>query len=256
MNQTEQDYFNLMVEASKDIEVLTDANAVFARCKRFIRDATKGEEHSTHDHGMLGLVQCIVSPDPSLKCFRLNSMPKTMLEERWERDDFAHDPVVGLCARITDTFTWAEANAVANKRGRHVSAVCKEHTGQGNGLAFPISYFGMRRGCGSVGLDRPPEEFSPTQIMTIRHVVTQAYIRVDQLLGPFAPDEIGEPLSPREIDVLQRIANGMTAAQAASDIGIAPQTALDYLERAKRKTGTRKTPHTVKVALTQGLMLP
>ena len=134
--------------------------------------------------------------------------------------------------------------------------MCKEHTGQHMGLAFPMIGMGRRRGCASVGLDMSPDEFSPTQVMMIRHVVERAYFRVDTLLGPFAPDDIGEPLSVRELDVLRRIAEGMTAAQAAKDMGVSRETAIDYLARAKRKTGTRRTAHTFKVALSTGMMLP
>ncbi|MEL7113672.1 MAG: helix-turn-helix transcriptional regulator [Pseudomonadota bacterium] len=137
-----------------------------------------------------------------------------------------------------------------------MSGVCKEHTGQANGFAFPVIGIGMRRGCASIGLDGSPDDFSPGEIMILRHVVSQAYVRIDQLLGPFAPDDVGEPLTPREIDVLRRIAYGMTTAEAAGDLGIGAETAREYLARAKRKTGTRRTPHTVMVAITNGLMVP
>lgn len=245
-----------MIEAVEDIDRSMDPTYVFHRGKRFIRDATQGTEHSTLDHGVFGLVHCVTSQDPDVKRFRMVTMPKSMLEQRWARDDFTHDPVVNMAARNSEGFTWASANSVASKRGLRVSEVCKEHTGQHMGLAFPMIGMGHRRGCASVGLDMSPNEFSPTQVMMIRHVLERAYFRVDTLLGPFAPDEIGEPLSVRELDVLRRIADGMTAAQAATDMGISRETAVDYLARAKRKTGTRRTAHTVKVALSTGLMLP
>ena len=245
-----------MIDAVDEIDRSMDPTFVFHRGKRFVRDATAGAEHSTLDHGVFGLTQCVTSQDPNVKKFRMVTMPKSMLEQRWARDDFSHDPVINMAARHTESFTWTTASSVASKRGLRVAEVCREHTGQHLGLAFPMIGMGRRRGCASVGLDMSPNEFSPTQVMMIRHVVERAYFRVDTLLGPFAPDEIGEPLSVRELDVLRRIADGMTAAQAAKDMGVSRETAIDYLARAKRKTGTKRTAHTVKVALSTGLMLP
>lgn len=256
MNQQEQDLFQLMVTACDEIDRSTNPSCIFYRAKRFIRDATKGAEHSHQEHGVFALAQCITSPDPNLERFRMVTMPASMLEQRWRADDFAHDPVISLAGKHSNPFTWAEANEVTNTRGRYIAHVCEEHTGQKDGFVFPMMRLGCRRGLGSVGLDVSPDHFSPTETMMIRVVVEKAYFRVDALLGPFSPDEVGEPLSVRELDLLRRIADGMTAAEAAAEMGVTKATAANYLERAKRKTGTRRTAHTVKVALTSGMMLP
>lgn len=254
MNQEEQTQFEMMVDAINDIDRATDPARAFYRAKRFLRDSTRGAEHQHQEHGVFALSQLVTSPKRELKRFRMVTMPKSMLEQRWAEDDFAHDPVITMAGKCNNLFTWSDANAVTNKRGRRISAVCAEHTNQSHGLVFPMVGLGMRRGCASIGLDISPDHLSPEQIMMIGHVVSRGYTRLDALLGPFAPEELGESLSARELDVLRRIAEGMTVAQTASDLSISTRTANEYLDRAKRKTGTTKTPHTVKVALQLGLM--
>ncbi|MEM1148780.1 MAG: LuxR C-terminal-related transcriptional regulator [Pseudomonadota bacterium] len=257
MNQEEQDQFQLMVSAIREIDGSMDPNFVFYRAKGFLRQFTFGAEHTTQTHGVFALTQLVTSLDPAVKRFRKITIPESFLEIRLSRDDFAHDPVITMAAKTSQVFTWQDANALAGKRGLRVADSCKEHTGQrDHGLVIPMVGMNMIRGCASIGLDSSPDAFSSGQIMMIRHVMERAYARLDALLGPFTPDDLGDKLSERELDVLRRIAEGMTAAQAAKDMGIAKDTAIDYLNRAKRKTGTTKTAHTVKVALATGLMLP
>lgn len=255
MNQQELDQYVLMTEAIEEIDRSSDPNFVFYRSKRYLRDITKGVEHSTADHGVFALTQLDTTPDMEVKSFRKVTMPKSFLEIRLSKDDFAHDPVITMAARASQMFTWDEANRAASRRGKKIADMCREHTGQkDHGLVIPMVGLGMTRGCASIGLDMAPSEFSPTEIMLMRHVMERGYARLDALLGPFTTDEVGDTLTERELDVLRRIANGMTVAQTASDLRISCRTANEYLDRAKRKTGTTKTPHTVKVALQNGMM--
>jgi DNA-binding CsgD family transcriptional regulator len=257
MNQDEQNQYELMRAAIEDIDRSSDPNYVFYRAKRYLSDATQGAEHRAADQGVFALTQLITTPDQKVKRFRKVTMPKSFLDIRLSQDDFAHDPVITMAAKVSQMFTWKEANLAASRRGIRIADMCKEHTGQKeHGLVIPMVGLGMTRGCASIGLDMSPDEFSPEQIMFIRHVMERGYARLDALLGPFSSGTAGENLTERELDVLRRIAAGMTVAQAAGDLRISQRTATEYLDRAKRKTGTSRTPHTVKVALTTGLMLP
>ena len=66
----------------------------------------------------------------------------------------------------------------------------------------------------------------------------------------------GEALSAREREVLQLIAEGFSAKEIASDLGISPKTVEAHRTSVMRKLGARKATELVRYALRHGLIEP
>jgi DNA-binding NarL/FixJ family response regulator len=63
-------------------------------------------------------------------------------------------------------------------------------------------------------------------------------------------------LSMREREVLQRIAEGLSAKEIATQLGISPKTVEAHRTSVMRKLGARKATELVRYALRQGLIEP
>jgi PAS domain S-box-containing protein len=65
----------------------------------------------------------------------------------------------------------------------------------------------------------------------------------------------GEPLSPREIEIVRLVALGMTGREIAGELQIAHHTVRTHVRNAMLKTGARSRAHLVAKALADGLIL-
>jgi DNA-binding NarL/FixJ family response regulator len=62
------------------------------------------------------------------------------------------------------------------------------------------------------------------------------------------------PLSKREREILQRVADGATTRQVASDLGISPHTVKTHLERIFEKLGANDRAQAVAIAIRTGIV--
>ncbi len=62
------------------------------------------------------------------------------------------------------------------------------------------------------------------------------------------------PLSRREREILQKIANGATTKEVATDLGISPHTVKTHLERIFEKLGANDRAQAVAMAIRTGLV--
>jgi DNA-binding NarL/FixJ family response regulator len=62
------------------------------------------------------------------------------------------------------------------------------------------------------------------------------------------------PLSKREREILQKVADGATTRQVASDLGISPHTVKTHLERIFEKLGANDRAQAVAIAIRTGLV--
>lgn len=67
-------------------------------------------------------------------------------------------------------------------------------------------------------------------------------------------DRITRPLSARELTVVERVAEGLTNAEIATELGISPDTVKTHLARVLEKLGARDRTHAVARALRAGLI--
>jgi DNA-binding NarL/FixJ family response regulator len=81
--------------------------------------------------------------------------------------------------------------------------------------------------------------------------LTQAFIEEVQLVDR-KPHEA--PLSPREIEILQKVAYGATTKEVADQLGISFHTVKTHLERIFEKLGANDRAQAVAIAIRQGLV--
>lgn len=62
------------------------------------------------------------------------------------------------------------------------------------------------------------------------------------------------PLSKREREILQRVADGATTRQVATDLGISPHTVKTHLERIFEKLGANDRAQAVAIAIRAGVV--
>jgi DNA-binding NarL/FixJ family response regulator len=85
----------------------------------------------------------------------------------------------------------------------------------------------------------------------IHPTLTQAFIEEVQLVER-KPSEA--PLSPREIEILQKVAYGATTKEVADQLGISFHTVKTHLERIFEKLGANDRAQAVAIAIRQGLV--
>ena len=118
------------------------------------------------------------------------------------------------------------------------------------------------KSCGAL-LSQPDRQ---TRVTTTRarHIpvaVTVECVRVGRLAVCSALDADlsrpeGSPLTPREIEVLSRLADGAKQQAAAQDLGISLQTVRSHLKNAREKLHARSLGHLVAKAAYLGLVIP
>ena len=82
--------------------------------------------------------------------------------------------------------------------------------------------------------------------------LTQAFIEEVQLVDK--PSGAPAPLSPREVEILQKIAYGATTKEVADQLGISFHTVKTHLERIFEKLGANDRAQAVAIAIRQGLV--
>jgi DNA-binding NarL/FixJ family response regulator len=85
----------------------------------------------------------------------------------------------------------------------------------------------------------------------IHPTLTQAFIEEIQLVDR-KPSEA--PLSPREIEILQKVAYGATTKEVADQLRISFHTVKTHLERIFEKLGANDRAQAVAIAIRQGLV--
>jgi len=68
------------------------------------------------------------------------------------------------------------------------------------------------------------------------------------------PDSPPAPLTPRELEIIGRVALGATSRQIADDLFVTTETVRTHIRNAMAKTGTRTRAHLVAAAICRGLL--
>ena len=70
-----------------------------------------------------------------------------------------------------------------------------------------------------------------------------------------AAEETPRPLSPRELEIVQLIADGSSGPEIAAEVQIAHETVRSHVRNAMDKVGARSRAHLVAKALGEGLVI-
>jgi DNA-binding NarL/FixJ family response regulator len=94
----------------------------------------------------------------------------------------------------------------------------------------------------------------PDELIGAIHTVAAGGVYVDPtvaaMLAPRAAPR--RMLTRREVEVLERLASGMTGEQAAATLGVSPETVRTHIRNAMRKLDARTRVHAVTLALGLG----
>ncbi len=254
MNQGEQNQFEIMAASIKAIAAATDPAQILGITKHFLRDFTFGVEHTAHDRGMLGIFMLKSDGLEEEKRISVSNWTPAFVTERAMLNGYTHDPSVIMVQQAAKPFTWAQGMEGADRASLAIADLCQEHTGQRDGLTFPIADVNMLKGAATVGFDLAPTDFSPIQIGMMHHVFIAAYARLYRLQGPF-PEDISPSYSPRQREIIRLLALGKTVADAARIMGCSVATAQDHLAQAKQKVGARTNPELIAKSIDKNVVL-
>jgi DNA-binding NarL/FixJ family response regulator len=82
--------------------------------------------------------------------------------------------------------------------------------------------------------------------------LTKTFIEEAHMGDPDGPKTT--PLSKREREILQKVADGATTRQVATDLGISPHTVKTHLERIFEKLGANDRAQAVAIAIRAGIV--
>jgi two-component system, NarL family, response regulator DesR len=96
----------------------------------------------------------------------------------------------------------------------------------------------------------------PDLILTALRRVAGGQRVVDPALNYASSRMAGNPLTPREADVLRIAAEGVSTAEIAGRLGLSPGTVRNHISSAISKTGTRNRVDAIRIANEEGWLLP
>jgi two-component system response regulator DesR len=96
----------------------------------------------------------------------------------------------------------------------------------------------------------------PDLILTALRRVAGGHKVVDPALHDASSRMAGNPLTPREADVLRIAAEGVSTAEIAGRLGLSPGTVRNHISSAISKTGTRNRSDAIRIAHQEGWLLP
>lgn len=73
---------------------------------------------------------------------------------------------------------------------------------------------------------------------------------------PTQPGDLSIGLTPRETEVLRRLAEGLTDEQIATSMYLSVKTVRSHLDRIRDKTGQRRRPDLLRFAIKEGIVDP
>lgn len=102
----------------------------------------------------------------------------------------------------------------------------------------------------------PPTAWSSSRVRVYRMTDTTPAAELVEALrdnaesvGMGTPEPGRAALTPRESQILQRIAEGMSSAQVASSLGLSPRTVDNHKQRIYAKLGVRSQAHAIAMAM-------
>ena len=187
----------------------------------------------------LPLMSCVV--------FYVIEWPSEWRRFYFESNLIRRDPVVDTLTYRRTPYTWTDL-----KRDRRFGKLGREAlklaaaNGWVEGLVVPAPSSASRTGLLSMAGHRdgiPAEEIAYLSLISLAYFHSvQSRVTSQGFAAPPAG------LTPREIECLRLVASGMTDVQVAHKLAVAPATAHEFIEKAKRRLGVRNRASLIGVA--------
>lgn len=163
------------------------------------------------------------------------------------------DPLIEALGRYRKPFTWSELRREhkLSDAGSEALRLIAEQ-GWTEGLAVPVSRGGSLYGL--VSLAGPAKELAERE-RSLLCLVSEVFLSRLRSLGP--PGAF--PVRPaglflREIETIRLVGRGMSDAEIAGTLGVAPSTAHGYVEGGRRKLQAKSRAQMAVIALSLGVI--
>jgi DNA-binding CsgD family transcriptional regulator len=178
--------------------------------------------------------------------------------ERWRRFYFEsglvhRDPLLEVIAFRDEPFTWSDLRADQKlaKVGTTALDLAAEE-GWVEGLVVPLSRGGGRIGIVSMAGHQKTPSLAAKAFLCLISVCLYGHVRSLVAREGFAVPPVG--LTSREIACVELVAKGYSDNAIAIKLGVAPSTAHEFVEKAKRRLKTKSRPEMVAVAVSLGII--
>jgi LuxR family quorum-sensing system transcriptional regulator CciR len=184
---------------------------------------------------------------------RLDNYPEAWVGE-WVANRFwVHDPVHVASHRTDSPFTWSSLAKMISLSAQQRAILHRSRSfGIGRGFTIPLSALGEARASCSFAVEcgtRLPAQ----RLISAEQIGWHAFAAATRLqLGARA--SLRPHLSPREIDCLRLVAQGKTDWEIATILGIAAETARQYVKNARVAYNAVSRTQLAVLALEDGLI--
>lgn len=203
-------------------------------------------------------IDTFTSGEIDTKVRRRNVFHAMEWPERWRSYYFQsglldHDPLIDALPHMGATFTWDELRARRALTAAGTEALNKiAAEGWVDGLVVPLHRSGAHYGLISlVALNHhitPPEKKHLEAVCLVFHERLRLIVPREGFRVPPAG------LTPREIECIRLIADGLSDITAGEELGIKASTVHEHAERAKMKLQAHNRAELVAIAISFGII--
>jgi LuxR family quorum sensing-dependent transcriptional regulator len=178
-------------------------------------------------------------------------------EEKYVANSYVlDDPIPNYIGKTIDPYYWHEASRGAQKESTALRIMneARSEFRMVDGLCIPIHGLSGAAGLVSIATEEPHWSLSEQENAALHMIGLYAYEAIRRL-SP-RKTRVGDQvsLSPRETECVKWIAEGKTTWETSVILGIAEETARQYLRNASQKLDTRTRAHLVSRAHRMNLL--
>ncbi len=191
--------------------------------------------------------------DPSRSTVHLMNRPECWAEFHSTSGLIESDPFVEMLTHRAAPFAWTDLRADASFSRAGIRALSRAvAAGWTEGLIVPVRRASGRIGLVSLAGNRAPIRPGEREYLTLIGICLHNHVRTLVGRHGFALPPAG--LTPREVDVLRLVAQGMPDAAIGRALGIASSTAHGFVESAKRKMNVRSRAELAALAVSLAIV--
>ena len=162
--------------------------------------------------------------------------------ERYLRRGYVrHDPNVLRALRSHQPFLWRDVRESASGLGRRIVEEAAEF-GMAEGVCLPVHSLDQQPACVGISGDRS-RTLKREDLLTLNMAGTHFFVAWSAFARP--SDELIEPLTPRERDVLYAAAAGLTGDTMRERLGVGDATIRSHMKSIRQKLGASSMAHAV-----------
>lgn len=163
------------------------------------------------------------------------------------------DPIIDSLAYRHEPFTWSDLRNLRKfgKAGREALRLLASH-GWVEGLVVPLPGAFGRMGLVSMAGNKAGIDRESVAHLSLLSVGFHYHVKAMAVRQGFALPPAG--LTPRELACVRRVAHGQSDAQVAAGLRVAPSTAHEFIEKAKRRLKVHTRSEMVAIAAALGII--